>query len=124
MVDVTKPAASPSIVLNIGGVAQAALFSYRGPSGEVFNQYFYAADNPFPAQVTLRGYLPYSPLAPTYENAFNLYTESGTWTLVQAEIRSDIGFNCSFYQGAQLQAIFHSVTLNVANHNKSDIKPS
>ena len=120
--DVTRPAASPSISLDIGGIAQEVVLRYQGPSGEIFNQYFYD-ENPFPAQVTLRGYLPYSPFTPSYENAFNLYTEPGTWTMVSATICSSLGANCSYYQGAQLQSIFSSLTLAITNRNRPDIKP-
>jgi hypothetical protein len=119
---VTKPAASPTVALTIGGVAQYVGFDYQGPSGEQFYQSFYTP-NVFPTFVKLQGYLPSAVGGPLYETSFNLYAEPGTWTLVGAYICSNIGFNCSAYTGTQLKALFKSLTVTVINHDAPDIAP-
>lgn len=120
MVVVTKPAASPTVTLTIGGGAQTLYFDYQGPSGEPFYQSFYTP-NVFPPTVKLQGYLPSAIGGPVYETSFNLYAEPGTWTLVEATVCSGVGVNCSAYTGTQLKSLFNSLTVTVINHDTPDI---
>ena len=116
------PPGSPAIDLVITGKAASIGFLLQGPSGEFASQDFvYQAG--FPAHAHLRGYIPSQFGTNTVPNqAFSLYTEPGTWTLVTGEI-CDTNFNCSYYDAAQLAALFPAATFTIKNPNKPDFSP-
>jgi hypothetical protein len=122
VVDVTRPPGSPTIDLVITGKAAIIGFLLQGPSGEFASQDFiYHAG--FPAHARLRGYIPSQFGTNTTPNqAFSLYTEAGTWTLVTGEI-CDANYNCSYYDAAQLAALFPTATFTIKNPNKPDFSP-
>jgi len=118
-VDVTQPLAAPKVKLQIRGTANAVSFIWIGPSGEAFYQTF--SYGSWKGAIDFQGYSP-SVQSAFSAQAFNLYTEAGTWTLDQVSVCA--GFvNCSTYSGTSLNALFGSLAIQVANPNPADIEP-
>ena len=118
VVDVTRPAAAPSIDLTIKGTADSISIVLQGPSGQQQNEYFQVTD--FPAHTSLRGYSAVGSFG-FANNAFSLYTQAGTWSLVNLQICGPSG--CAPpYTGAALAALFPSLTFMVRNPNKPDMQ--
>jgi hypothetical protein len=54
--------------------------------------------------------------------AFSLYTEPGTWTLVTGQI-GDEDYNCNYYDAAQFAALFPTPRFTIRNRNPADFTP-
>ena len=117
LVDVTRTDAAPSIDLAIDGKANSIALLLQGPSGQFANETFQFPA--FPAHTTLRGYSVAGGFS-FVNNAFSLYTQPGTWSLVTIDICGPGG--CSPpYVGASLSALFPSLTFTIRNPNKPDM---
>ena len=116
-VDVTKPAASPVVMLHIRGQASLIQLEYTGPSGEFLEQRF---SGTFTGTVELQGYASSSVFQGP--SIFSLFTEPGQWSLASVSV-CNATFQCTGYSGSRLAALFNTLAVTVTNPNSPDITP-
>ena len=117
--DVSTPPGGPRLVLESQGSPGAIVFTWTGPSGEAFSQFF--RGGPWGKKKVFQGTDALFPESTASKNVFGLYTQAGQWTLSQIFICSVSG--CTTYDSAQLASLFNSPTITVTNPNKPDITP-
>ena len=122
VINVTKPDASPEFDLVLSGKPTSVAFLLQGPSGE-FTSTEASFPPGLPAHAHIRGYIPSQYMTNGLPSqAFSLYTEAGTWSLVNGQV-CDADFNCSFYDSSQFAALFPAITFTVKNPNPADFSP-
>jgi hypothetical protein len=125
-IDVTKPAASPTVTLDIAGTADEVGIQFQSPSGHLTEQAFFAGASEgtgsgpgFTGKVVLHGYIAASGGA---GGVLSPYAEPGVYKLTSLLLCGS-PLPCVQYIGSSLPALFPKLTFRVVNPGTPDVTP-